>query len=91
MKLLKIVLIIVLLCVPLISYGTGSITSGDKTIDLEELWGEVVDDVTLENRDIYHFKWTDKPEGETSTLNEWFYRLNLSEKIIIYLNYKGGK
>lgn len=32
MKFLKIILIIVLLCVPLVSYGTGTIESGEKTI-----------------------------------------------------------
>lgn len=35
MKFLKILLIIVLLFVPLISYGTGTIESGDKTIYFE--------------------------------------------------------
>ena len=34
MKFLKILLIIVLLCVPLVSYGTGTIESGDKTVYL---------------------------------------------------------
>ena len=36
MKFLKIVLIIVLLCVPLVSYGTGSMSSGDKVVYFEE-------------------------------------------------------
>ena len=35
MKLIKILLIIVLLCMPLISYGTGHITSGDKIVYFE--------------------------------------------------------
>ena len=35
MKLLKIVLIIALLCVPLVSYGTGSISSGETCITFE--------------------------------------------------------
>ena len=36
MKFLKILLIIVLLSVPIISYGTGTITSNDKTFYFEE-------------------------------------------------------
>ena len=36
MKFLKIILIIVLLSMPLISLGSGTITSGDKTIYLSE-------------------------------------------------------
>ena len=36
MKFLKIVLIIVLLCVPLVSYGTGSMSSGDKVVYFEK-------------------------------------------------------
>lgn len=35
MKFLKIILIIVLLSVPLISFGTGTITSGDNMIGFE--------------------------------------------------------
>lgn len=35
MKFLKILLIIVLLSVPVISYSTGNITSGDKTVYFE--------------------------------------------------------
>ena len=35
MKFLKILLIIVLLCVPVISYSTGTIESGDKTVYFE--------------------------------------------------------
>ena len=36
MKFLKIILIIVLFSVSFISYGTGSITSGDKTVYFEK-------------------------------------------------------
>ena len=66
MKFLKIILIIVLLTVPLISYGTGTITSGDNAVYL-----------------------CSEPE-EPTTLDEWFCNLSLSEKIEIYINYKGA-
>ena len=63
MKFLKILLIIVLLLVPVISYSTGTITSGDN---------------------IVQFKL-----GQPSTLNEWFYGLNLREKIDVYTCWQG--
>ena len=50
---------------PLYSYGTGHIQSGDN---------------------VYIFE-----PAEPTTLNEWFYNLKLSEKIEIYINYKGDK
>jgi len=67
MKFLKIILIIVLLLVMCfsISLGTGTITSGDKTIYL-----------------------CPEPEEPTS-LDEWFHKLPLMEKVEIYTFWSG--
>ena len=142
MKLLKIVLIIALLIVisSASSLGIGTITSGDKIVDmadikemyepdkaidledvdhygefttgkeeLEKYWlykyGEIGDDITLENKDTYNRLWSDDKHTEheaeePNSLNEWFCDLSLSEKIEIYIYWnktgyfewmKGGK
>jgi len=65
MKFLKILLIIVLLSMSVIAYGSGSITSGEKTVYLCP------------------------PPEEPNTLNEWFYKLTLREKIDVYTYWQG--
>jgi hypothetical protein len=64
MKFLKIILVIVLLSIPLISYGTGTITSGDNVVFFER-------------------------HEEYNTLDEWFTRLSLREKIDVYMYWQG--
>jgi hypothetical protein len=88
MKFLKIILIIVLfVACSISSLGIGTITSGDKTIDLADSYGETGDDVTLENRDTYYRLWSDDRHTEYEeyvTLIGWFKSLSLEEKVELY-------
>ena len=65
MKFLKILLIIVLLSISFISYGTSTIESGDKVIYLCP------------------------PPEEFNTLDEWFHKLPLIQKVEIYTYWQG--
>lgn len=77
MKILKIVLIIVLLVVMCsISFGTGSITYGDKTIDMADI------------KEMYSSTETSSV-NTGSMLNEWFKGLEVTEKMKLYTYWHG--
>ena len=97
MKFLKIILIFVLLSVSCIAYGTGTITSGDKTVDMVDI-KEMYSTTDSSTSDLIPYvifddswKYREEESEEPTTLNEWFYSLELSEKIEIYNNFKEVK
>ena len=91
MKFLKILLIVVLLLTPLISYGTGSITSGDKTVYFEEEEPATLNEwfygLSLNEKiEIYNY-WKEEQKYEDAI---WYlYEEDIPEHLKKY--YKGGQ